>query len=237
MEYLFLQEHIITLDSDDLIYTTTAECAYIFSIMRDADIIDYKSENYAHNNKLISDDWHNCNGSYYNNSAVRNAFGKRLIGINIWKKFIKRSLLINAINFIYPFVKDKKICLAEDEIIVGSVLLFSSNFYCCKEFPAYIHFMGQEISVEAGKLQSKLQNSLQVKYAQRLLNYLYTKNDFHDCSVQEFLKNKKNRYIFKRLNTVTNKTIQSNCNMEEKYFIHKDYNEKGYCVLIKQMLR
>ena len=32
--------------------------------MHDADIIDYESENYAHDNKLLSDDWHKCNGSY-----------------------------------------------------------------------------------------------------------------------------------------------------------------------------
>lgn len=222
--------YILMLDSDDLIYESTAEKAYNFSIMHDADIIDYKAANYGSNKKLISDNWRKCNGNYSNNLAVRNAFRKG-IDINLWKKFIKRSIFIQAIHFIYPYVKDKKICIADDDIIVGSVLLFSSNFFCT-DFPAYIHFMGQDMSVDAGKLQSGLQNTLQVKYAQTLLNYFYKKKDFRNCSVKEFLGNKKNLDLFEQLKTVTDKIIKTNCTVEGENFVHHDYIGNGYCVLI-----
>ena len=227
--------YILTLDSDDLIYTNTSENAYKFSIQHNADVFDYIAGNYQNNGALISNNWRKCRGNYYDNSAIKNAFIKRYIDINLWKKFIKKSIFINAIKFIYPYVKDKKNFLAEDDIIVASVLLSSSNFFCCTQFPAYIHFMGQDISVEAGKLQPISQNSLQIKYANILINYLYGKKDFHDCSPQEFFQNKLNLQLFNSLNTVTDKTIRANCDYAEKGFVHYDFNDKGYCVLIKTL--
>lgn len=224
--------YILTLDSDDLIYSNTSEIAYKFSIMHNADIIDYKAANIGKDKKVISDNWRPCGGSYNGNVAVKKAL-KKGIDINLWKKFIKRSIFINAINFIYPYVRDKKICYAEDDIIVGSVLLFSSNFFCTN-IPAYIHFMDQDISVESGKLQTKKQNDLQVKYANQLLNYLYGKSDYRNCNVIEFFRDKTNLDLFLQLNTVTDKTIKTNCSVDEKIFVHHDYIVKGYCVILKK---
>lgn len=62
------------------------------------------------------------------------------LGFNIWKIMVKRSIFIQALNYISPFFENKRILYAEDEALLGGIFLFSSNFYCTK-IPVYIHYI------------------------------------------------------------------------------------------------
>lgn len=145
---------------------------------------------------------------------------------------VKRSVYINAMNFISPFIQGKRL-VRTDVISLGSIFLFASNMYCTK-FKVYIHFMPNPMSIERGKLQTMRQNRGQSIFTDRVVKYLYNHVDFKNASVNAMLRNQEILKYYERITNIDDRKIQKNCDIKMEGLDHFDVSDKGYCVIVSK---
>lgn len=232
--YFSTGKFIISLDSDDFFYPNSIEKLYQFSKQVDADVIDFVAQA-GKKRRLYTLDWNPCKKNITNNHEIRLNFMNESLGFNIWKIMVKRTIFIQALNYISPFFENKRILYAEDEALLGGIFLFSSNFYCTK-IPVYIHYMFTYFSVQKGAVQPKLQNRYQLLFVKDVMKYLYEEKSKtpNDANLKDMLSKDPNRTVlYNQLNNI-NRRIIKKCDFADSEFIVFDNHQNGFCLIVKK---
>lgn len=227
-------QYIVSLDSDDSLYPNSINQVYEYAINMNADVVDYIAVNIFNSNTTI-DNWRPCKENFTTNEQLKLKYYKKQLSYNIWKRFIKRSIYLKAIEFIYPFIKTKKLSKTEDVMTLGSIFLFASNMYCTN-FRVYIHYMFSPLSVEKGLSQPYRQNRVQMKFTEKVIRYLYftKKSNFKDANLQEMLKIKQISVLYNRITNIKTDVVEKNCESKIDGFTHYNVLKYGYCVIVKK---
>lgn len=227
-------QYIVSLDSDDSLYPNSINQVYEYAIKMNADVVDYIASNIFSSNKTI-DNWRPCKENFTTNEQLKLQYYKKQLSYNIWKRFVKRSIYLKAIEFIYPFIKGKKLSKTEDVMTLGSIFLFASNMYCTN-FRVYIHYMFSPLSVEKGFSQPYRQNRIQTKFTEKAIRYLYfiKKSNFKDASLEEMLRIRQISTLYNKITDIKTDVVEKNCELKIDGFVHYDVLKYGYCVIVKK---
>lgn len=229
--FLARGEFIISLDADDLLYANTTAIAYQLAHNLSSDIIDMRYE-LRHKNNIISN-WQPCSSSFTNMNILHKLFLNfvfRNVNWNLARKFIRTNIYQKSMNFLLPFVENKRICQAEDLLHCGVVFLLSKNFYC-SHLPIYVYFFA--LSDASGTYQSQMQHQAQLFYVKSLIIYFYkNKENLSNASLQNYLNdNITNLELYRNVSNV--KKTDNVCNISQPGF--NVFPKSSYCIITKYL--
>lgn len=226
-------EYIISIDSDDFLYPNSIEPVYKYGKQVDADVVDYVAENVKNETNVVHD-WLPCKKNLTNNRDLMRNYVRHKLSFNIWKRMVKRSVYINGMNYIYPYVKGKRLSKTEDVLTLGSIFLFAKNMFCTK-FLVYVHFMSSPLSVEKGYLQPYYQNRNQSRYTDSVVRYLYLKRyrKPDEASLSDMLRRPKISDYYNNIVNIDVKSGKKKCEIidDDDGFEHFEFPDQGYCVV------
>lgn len=222
--------YILSLDPDDMLYPNAAKLTYQISMELNADVLEFRIE--GRYKKRIVKNWNPCHFNYSTNKILLNKFIMLKFGIVNWntcKKIIRGKLYKQSMHFLLPYVKNKKICNAEDLLHCGIIFLFMKKFICT-QILAYIYFLSHKDSSSRFQYENKAQHKDQRAYVGFLLKYFYkNRMNPYRCNIQNFFKNKTHLDAY---NKIIDIQIQKkiDCFIKMPGFI--SLNKDDYCEIV-----
>jgi glycosyltransferase involved in cell wall biosynthesis len=167
-------QFILSLDPDDEIFPYIAEDAVHLALLHRVDVVEF------HVMEVVR----GCakQFSFMNPPAARGGgaqlarwFSGQQLNWNIWKRLIRRSVYMRALNILTPRIRSKRIIYAEDKLHAGLVFLVANGFVFLKE-PGYVYYKDNPENSESGTQQTKKECLRQLRYVERALKYFYRQN-------------------------------------------------------------
>lgn len=222
-------QYIMSLDPDDAYVNNSIELAYQSALEYNADMLEFRigaiHRNYTDYN------WMNCRISYFQNEVVLTKLQRFRYGnpdIHTCKKIIRRSVYLKAVNLILPYIKDKRICISEDLLHVGTVLIFARNYICTQHLVYLYYRNAPDSSINKGYVTRK-QKIATGEYVKQILRYFYRyRKNPQNCNVSEFFSNPNNTILY---NTIFNFDKYPKKNLSSFYnygFSYSDFINDGY---------
>lgn len=221
--------YIMSLDPDDEYVNNSIEISYQNALKYNADVLEFRIAGIHRN--YTDYNWMNCRRSYKGNEAVLKQLQKFRYGnpdIHTCKKIIRRFVYAKAVCLILPYIKNKRICISEDLLHVGTVLIFAKN-YICTQFLVYLYYRNVPDSSISKGYVSKSQKYVTHNYVKQVLRYFYRyRNNTKNCDVNKFLNENGNRNLYDTISNVdklTKKNLSFIHNYELNYI---DFVNDGY---------
>jgi glycosyltransferase involved in cell wall biosynthesis len=164
-------EFILSLDPDDEIFPYIAEDALHYALLHNVDIVEFhvmeviqgRAKQFSFlNPPLVKGD----------GEALAKLFSEQNLNWNIWKRLIRRTVYMKALNILTPRIRSKRIIYAEDKLHIGLICLVANGFYFLKE-PGYVYYRDNPENSESGAQQTKKECLRQLRYVERALKYFY----------------------------------------------------------------
>jgi glycosyltransferase involved in cell wall biosynthesis len=164
-------EFILSLDPDDEIFPYIAEDAVHFALLHGVDIVEF------HVMEMMNG--HAKQFSFLNppqisgdGTILSKWFSEQQLNWNIWKRLIRRTVYMKALNILTPRIRSKRLIYAEDKLHIGLIFLVANGFVFLKE-PGYVYYRDNPENSESGAQQTKKECLRQLRYVERALKYFY----------------------------------------------------------------
>jgi glycosyltransferase involved in cell wall biosynthesis len=162
---------VLSLDPDDELYPFIAEDAVHFALLHGVDIVEFHALEVV-GGRAHQFDFLNPPSLRGDGDCLARMFSGQAINWNLWKRLIRRTVYLRAINILTPRIRSKRIIYAEDKLHIGLICLVANGFYFLKE-PGYIYYRDNPDNSESGAQQTSLECLRQLRYVEKTLKYFY----------------------------------------------------------------
>jgi glycosyltransferase involved in cell wall biosynthesis len=163
--------YILSLDADDELFPWIAEDSYHFAKLHHADLVEFQCLDAANGRikqfSFLSPPMIEANGR-----NLAQLFSAQKLNWNLWKRLIRTSVYIKAMNLLPPIFRSKRLIYAEDKLQFGLICMIAQGFYFLKE-PGYIYYTDNPENSESGIQQTKDECVRQLRFVERALRYFY----------------------------------------------------------------
>jgi glycosyltransferase involved in cell wall biosynthesis len=167
-------QFILSLDPDDEMFPFIAEDALHTALLYGVDVVEFHvMEVLEGQAKQFS--FLNPRALHADRALVSKWFSEQQLNWNIWKRLIRRTVYMKALNLLTPRIRGKRIIYAEDKLHIGLVFLVANGLVFLKE-PGYVYYRDIPENSESGKQQTKKECLRQLRYVERALKYFYRQN-------------------------------------------------------------
>jgi glycosyltransferase involved in cell wall biosynthesis len=163
--------YILSLDADDELFPWIAEDAYHFARLHDADLVEFQSLDAA-NGRIKQFTFLSPPVIQASGDEIMQLFRDQKLNWNLWKRLIRTTVYIKAMNLLPPLFRSKRLIYAEDKLQFGLICLIAKGFFFLKE-PGYIYYTDNPENSESGKQQTKDECVRQLRFVERALRYFY----------------------------------------------------------------
>jgi glycosyltransferase involved in cell wall biosynthesis len=162
---------ILSLDPDDILLPHIAEDSLEIALVYDLDIVEFQClEVFEGVVKLFN--FLNPPAINLSGPDLLELFSNHGLNWNLWKRLIRRSVYLRAVEAFPRAVRLKRVIYAEDKLHFGTILLFTRKAYYLKEL-GYVYYRDNPENSESGVQQTKKEALKQLRYVERGLRFLY----------------------------------------------------------------
>jgi glycosyltransferase involved in cell wall biosynthesis len=164
---------ILSLDSDDRLLPSIAAIVYRVAVLQRADIVEFQALEYFNETgvfelfSFLPPTVKIVNGGY-----LARKFAQKQLNWNIWKRLIRRSKYLEALELLKYREIDRKIVYGEDKLHIGLVLLVMRKFVYVEEI-GYVYYRDNPENSESGSNDSMMMSMSQLRYVERVLKAIY----------------------------------------------------------------
>jgi glycosyltransferase involved in cell wall biosynthesis len=164
-------EFILSLDPDDTLLPHIAEDGLTAALAHDVDMVEFEALSVIQGKvRLFSYEPPPCVET--SGLALSQLFARKELNWNLWKRLIRRSLYLKAVNAMPNRIRERRLIYAEDKLHIGVILLFLNRFYFLREI-GYVYYKDNPDNSESGTLQSKKEAWRQLRFVEKELKRLY----------------------------------------------------------------
>ena len=202
-------KYIFNLDPDDFLYFENA-----YNITEKADFLN--SDIIESTGQIRSIDGtirrrYRCKREFPNSTIIKTAFVRGRIPLHLWKRAMKKSMLLKAYKYASQFLKNKCYTFAEDVLAVGFIYYYSNAFYCSPML-TYVYYNDTIDNSRSGTYQPQRQNDIQLSYAQSVLDLIRRHiSQSEELSFNQLMKNKTVKNLYDSIINYVSKPPSFDC--------------------------
>lgn len=168
-------DYILSLDPDDFISPSIAEDSLTVALKYGVDIVEFNALEVVDGRvKLFA--FLNPPDLRATHKQMLDLFRTHRLNWNLWKRLIKRTVYLDALQILTPELTSRRIIYAEDKLHFGLIALQANGYVYLKEI-GYVYFRDNPDNSESGTQQTPVQCLNQLNYVDRVLKYLYRQKE------------------------------------------------------------
>jgi glycosyltransferase involved in cell wall biosynthesis len=164
-------EFIMSLDPDDTMLPHIAKDSLMAAIIHNVDMVEFLALN-AMDETVRLFSYQSPPYIYSDGLTLARLFARHQLNWNLWKRLIRRSVYLKAIQALPNQIRHRRVIYAEDKLHIGVIFLFLKKFYFLKEL-GYVYYRDNPDNSVSGKLQTKREAWRQLRFVENGLKHLY----------------------------------------------------------------
>ena len=227
-------KYIWNVDSDDGIFPSQVPIALKTAIETNSDILEFGSTYKHPNGTVIRKRYLKCIQNFTNTDELMEEVLNIRVKYTIWKKFIKKSIYMQAMQLIKGFTYGKRIINSEDKILTGFLYIFSNNL-TCTSYKLYSYYYNSQENSQSEIYQKRDQISYQDRYADIIYQYLIEAKSLGKAlkliHPHRFFHRRKTKKIFNMLQNITVIPPTFSCSFDNTDLVAQVNEENDSCII------